>query len=40
MNHSKVKPARQKRRLEARQAEYDRYFASDPMYTRPGSQKK
>lgn len=40
MNHSRVKPKKQTRRLDARQVEYDRYFASDPMYKRPGSQKK
>lgn len=40
MNHSKIKPSKQIDRLEARQEEYNRYFAADPMYTKPGSQKK
>ena len=40
MKHSRIKPKKQRQRLESRQQEYDRYFSADKSYVRPGSQHK
>ena len=38
--NARVKPKKQRIRLEIRKAYYDRYHSSDRAYTKPGSQSK